>query len=442
MQDYNMIYAPRYFFKIDIVIIFLLFLLFLSASFDIFLNLNIYGFNIRLFYAIEFLLFLIFIYKVIVSRVISIFVGGKTIAIWFLFVMVFVPNTTFIVRSIGYALWLFFSILLILLMVNMLKNIVLFYKIFNLFVLSFFIISCFGIMQFIAGLIGIDLLVSQWWEYGRLPRANGFSYEPSYYATYMIIGWSILLYIYYHGFILQKKYKLYFYIITISIFISSSRMGILVMVIALFILFLKDVLRLKIRIKSIKFAFISGLCLLSFAILFVINLNNVQFLLSGLGFFEGSSHSSSIRLKEQAQTIEIFLKSPLVGYSLGGVASAIGALNGIEITSQDEAKQHEGMNIIVEVLAASGIIGFLFFIVFFLLMYKKAYKVSKALAKENYEYSIIINSLAFALIIETIMLMMNQNILRPYFWILVAVFNTSITLGKRVVDDEFKKNCN
>jgi len=442
MQDYNMIYAPRYFFKIDIVIIFLLFLLFLSASFDIFLNLNIYGFNIRLFYAIEFLLFLIFIYKVIVSRVISIFVGGKTIAIWFLFVMVFVPNTTFIVRSIGYALWLFFSILLILLMVNMLKNIVLFYKIFNLFVLSFFIISCFGIMQFIAGLIGIDLLVSQWWEYGRLPRVNGFSYEPSYYATYMIIGWSILLYIYYHGFILQKKYKLYFYIITISIFISSSRMGILVMVIALFILFLKDVLRLKIRIKSIKFAFISGLCLLSFAILFVINLNNVQFLLSGLGFFEGSSHSSSIRLKEQAQIIEIFLKSPLVGYSLGGVASAIGALNGIEITSQDEAKQHEGMNIIVEVLAASGIIGFLFFIVFFLLMYKKAYKVSKALAKENYEYSIIINSLAFALIIETIMLMMNQNILRPYFWILVAVFNTSITLGKRVVDDEFKKNCN
>jgi hypothetical protein len=219
-------------------------------------------------------------------------------------------------------------------------------------------------------------------------------------------------------------------------------MGILVMVIALFILFLKDVLRLKIRIKSIKFAFISGLCLLSFAILFVINLNNVQFLLSGLGFFEGSSHSSSIRLKEQAQIIEIFLKSPLVGYSLGGVASAIGALNGIEITSQDEAKQHEGMNIIVEVLAASGIIGFLFFIVFFLLMYKKAYKVSKALAKENYEYSIIINSLAFALIIETIMLMMNQNILRPYFWILVAVFNTSITLGKRVVDDEFKKNCN
>ncbi|WP_141089886.1 hypothetical protein, partial [Campylobacter concisus] len=227
MQDYNMIYAPRYFLKIDIVIIFLLFLLFLSASFDIFLNLNIYGFNIRLFYAIEFLLFLIFIYKVVVSRVISIFVGGKTIAIWFLFIMVFVPNTTFIVRSIGYALWLFFSILLILLMVNMLKNIVLFYKIFNLFVLSFFIISCFGIMQFIAGLIGIDLLVSQWWEYGRLPRVNGFSYEPSYYATYMIIGWSILLYIYYHGFILQKKYKLYFYIITISIFISSSRMGIL-----------------------------------------------------------------------------------------------------------------------------------------------------------------------------------------------------------------------
>ena len=43
-----MIYAPRYFLKIDIVIIFLLFLLFLSASFDIFLNLNIYGFNIML----------------------------------------------------------------------------------------------------------------------------------------------------------------------------------------------------------------------------------------------------------------------------------------------------------------------------------------------------------------------------------------------------------
>lgn len=416
--------------SVDIVSLYLLYMLFLSSSFDIFLNLNINGFNIRLFYFIEFLLIMIFVYKIIRNVVILPFLGIKTLMIWFSFIIIFIPNTNFILRNIGYALWLFFSILLVLLMVNIVKSMQLFYKIFNAFIFSFFIISCFGIIQFVAGLIGIDLLVSQWWAYGRLPRINGFNYEPSYYATYTIIGWSILLYFYYHGFIKQKKYKLYFYVITISILLSSSRMGILVMVIALLILFFKDILMLKVRAESVNFILVSVVCLLLLATLFVINFDNLKFLFSGIGIFETSSHSSSERLRNQLQTLAIFLDSPLVGYSLGGVSSAIASLNNVEVSSQDEAKQYEAVNTLVEVLAASGIVGFIFFVIFFLLMFKNAYKVSKVIAIENYEYSNIIKSLAFALIIEIIMLAMNQNILRPYFWVLVAIFNVSILIGK------------
>ena len=44
-------------------------------------------------------------------------------------------------------------------------------------------------IQFALPVLGLGApLVKQWWIPGFLPRVNGFSYEPSYLATYLLIG--------------------------------------------------------------------------------------------------------------------------------------------------------------------------------------------------------------------------------------------------------------
>lgn len=162
------------------------------------------------------------------------------------------------------------------------------------------------------------------------------------------------------------------------------------------------------------------------------NLNTFKFLFSGLGMFGTATHSSEARTNEAWTTFEVFLNSPFIGYSLGGVAPAIAELKGFTIYTQSEAKNFEGMNIFLEVLAASGIIGFIFFVIFFIVLYSKAFKIMKLLKTINNIHYLFIGSLSFALFMELLILSMNQNILRPYLWVLIGMLSASILVGKRI----------
>jgi len=161
--------------------------------------------------------------------------------------------------------------------------------------------------------------------------------------------------------------------------------------------------------------------------------NEINFLFSGLGIFGSSSHSSAPRIKTMIDTFRIFLKSPIIGYSLGGIPSAIAQLKGYNISTQIEAKNYEGMNIFLEVLAASGIIGYIFFLLFIYLLYFKAFKIAKAIYYKNFTYSIIVKSLIFSLFWEMFILSMNQNILRPYLWIAIGMLSSSIFVGRELL---------
>ncbi|MDG6894871.1 hypothetical protein A6A20_04345 [Volucribacter amazonae] len=89
---------------------FLLFSLFLLSSFDIFLNIQMYSFNIRAFYFLEFLLIIILIFK---NEFDQLIIGKEYLLLLYIILFIFINNTTVISRSIGYLLWLFASIMLI-----------------------------------------------------------------------------------------------------------------------------------------------------------------------------------------------------------------------------------------------------------------------------------------------------------------------------------------
>lgn len=149
-----------------------------------------------------------------------------------------------------------------------------------------------------------------------------------------------------------------------------------------------------------------------------------------------SSHSVNERLQAAIDTFKVFLNNPFIGVSLGGIPSHRASLYGINISTQIEAKRFEGMNVLIELLAASGSFGFFFFLLFVLNLIKlhiRLIKKSKKIFNKPSVLLSITNTLGISLIVEIFALTMNQNILRPYVWLNIAFYLASLRLLKKEI---------
>jgi len=116
------------------------------------------------------------------------------------------------------------------------------------------------------------------------------------------------------------------------------------------------------------------------------------------------------------------LNSPLIGYSLGGISSALGELRGSPVTSLALAKQNGGMSVFAEVLAASGIVGFIPFMIYIAQIILKPLKLARIGISP--EIKILLRAMAFSLLFELFILQFNQNILRPYLWLHISILSS------------------
>lgn len=399
-----------------------------TASFDIFMVFSI-GFNFR---ASQFFLTI----PIFVSIVDSLTkgkvrwpLGFLALLTWTFFIFLFIPNTNYLLRSLGYGFWLLFNVLLVFTAVKLFDNYKSIISLMKCYIYSFFFVALFGLFQFTLPIFGIDSpLVTQWWIQGILPRINGFSYEPSYFATYLLIGWVLSSYLLAvkSNLIKRQLLKTIFLIETLALFLSSSRMGWVMMLVWSLqypILFFYRLIKGEIASRYFKYSLIliAIIGILFFFIIKVLGIERILFLLSGLGIAGSSSHSTYSRFREFLDTFQIFLNSPIIGYSLGGVSSAIGELRGIDVTSFDDAKNNEGMSVFTEVLAASGIIGFIPFALYIVKIVIKPIKISKKIL--NMDMRNLLKAMAFALIVELIILQFNQTILRLYLWLHIAILS-------------------
>lgn len=60
------------------------------------------------------------------------------------------------------------------------------------YIICFFIMGIIGLIQWLLQFFDIYFFVTQ---ISNMYRCNGFSYEPSYYSTYMIMGWTVCAYL-------------------------------------------------------------------------------------------------------------------------------------------------------------------------------------------------------------------------------------------------------
>ncbi len=414
-----------------------LFLIFLTASFDVFLNLKISGFSIRI--CNLFMVFfsaVVFITATFSGKQLNLkLIGFWSFLVWFIFLSFFVQNSILIQRGIGYHLWLIIFFGFILALSLYVNNLAHFEKILILYLQSFTIIAFLALIQFTFALFGIEAFINYYFQSG-IPRIHGLSYEPSYFSTYLIVPWTFHFLLFFSkNEELKKKTvnNLSLLLLTSVIFLSFSRMGILLIVLIIgyksFKLVLTGILTKKFRKAELSFITLVSIATTGiFALAFIYSKKFLS-VFEGLPIFSNYAHSASIRLDDFLNTWQIFQKSPLIGYSLGGIAPAIAKMKGYGSLTQEVVKNTEGMSVLLEILAASGIIGFFFFMRFLLNIFTSGNKLKKIsnVLPDNFLNAYLYGHrfLLSALIAQLILLSLNQNILRNYFWIHLAIVNLS-----------------
>lgn len=403
----------------------LLFLLALCLdSFDIFLVLDVFGFTVRLGLVLLVIPISYVFLRLIVNRKFYMPIGFIPLVIWTFFILLFIPNTNFLIRNIGYAGWLILYCCLIFTAVQIFNKKSDLKFLMTVYLVSFLFVSAFGVLQFSLGILGFEPpLVRQWWPNG-IPRINGFSFEPSYYSTYLITGWVFSSYLFIKKVTLinKKIVMLTFIFSTIALILSSSRMGYIIMFAWMALYPVKLIFTNRKDWKSLlKYFGFAGVILAIILLVSILTLDfeDIKFLFEGLGILGMASHSSSTRLTFMGYTLQAFLNSPIIGYSLGGIPSAIGEMHNVVVNNQDLANIYEGMNVTSEILAGSGIFGFLFFVIFILIILAKPLFLSKRTL--NSDEKAILKGIVFSFIFLFAILQFNQNILRLYFWMHLAI---------------------
>jgi hypothetical protein len=418
---------------------FMFIMVFLTSSFDIFGSIILLGFNLRVMYVFIFMGAVLSLIYWIKEKKFFWPEGFIFLGAWALLIFLFIPNTPLIIRNVGYAVWLAINISFIFISITLINsgNIK---TVMRLYILSFFAMAVFGIVQYITPQIGLPPVgIRQWWIHPFLPRINGFSYEPSYYATYLLFGLPMTILLLSKGETAGLKKWFMFAIISVEVvalMLCSSRIGILVFAVFLFGFLIYTVVRqIKKRefdlTSSLTFAIPVALIFLSFAWMdlrmkMITEDPSSSIYLRDTGLTEDDitqGNSFKARIGAMVKTFEVFTKNPVIGVSLGGIAPWIAAMEGAPVNSNTDVKPYEGINVLFEVLAASGVIGFILFIIYMI-------RISRFVLLKEYNNGLrkYYTPLLFGFIVGFVMLLENQNILRPYVWVHIAMISAAIRM--------------
>lgn len=395
-----------------------------TSSFDIFANIAILGFNFRFCQFILLPAMLLLLTRIVKDRKVELYLGMKYLLVWLVFQIVFVTLSPDTGNAIAYALWLIFDTVTVYLIAYYSDVVFTVEELVRTYLNCFFGMAVLGFAQMLLYFLGINFFVTQKWN-RYLCRINGFTFEPSYYATYMLIGFVM------YAYLLEKKDEtimkrkdvtIRFIFIAMAMVLSSSRMGWLMMVLWLAVRCLSRIYAeicaglTKKRILHWSIALASGV--LGFTLVWVYLFKNgpLLFMLNGLGLYGQPAHSVISRMSGLWKNLEIFWEQPWLGVSLGGVAPAIAQYKGV---AYDSSLNGGDMMLPGELLVANGIIGMVPLLLYIVSLLFE----SKWWRKEFRKYSLfnVYRAIEWALIFELVILCFNQNILRMYLWIHIGI---------------------
>jgi hypothetical protein len=302
---------------------------------------------------------------------------------------------------------------------------------------SFVIIGSFALFQFAAPALHLGSpFITQWIVHGLVPRVNGFSFEPSFYATYMMMGWITLVELRCSRAQIVSGRLWYWltWLVSIALFLSTSKTAWAVMILEGCVRLLPGIIRSLVRQKSrlvrgdlriplprlrtvigVVATTVVAIASLSLVARFI----QLDTFLVGSGINNTPSHSIDKRSDDLKWTLLVIRENPWIGVSLGGVAGRIAQLMGDPSDSTAAIKLHWGFPVPVEVYAASGLLGFIPFVWFFV----EITWGQRSLLREHPgdERSKWLRALIRALVFEWLFLAADQNLVRMYLWFHIAI---------------------
>jgi hypothetical protein len=407
-----------------------------TASFDIALVFDV-GANLRLSQILMVIVVVGGLGKMAQSGIILWPRGGMSLVVWCAAQLIFLSISLAPGIGIPFNLLLFFTIFGVFAVLQLYGRSERIDSLMKVYLFSYVFMAFFGLFQLVTPSLHLGTyFVTQWILHGKIPRINGFSYEPSYYATYMVMGWIMLLDLRASKAKITESRKWKWLTITLgaAMFLSTSRTAWIIMAVEGMARGIPIAYRklkrsaaklrigdLRVQRPRIKFLvvglFVVGVVVAGLvAIASIINLNTF---LSGTGLNHTASHSVSDRSERSVDTFEVFLNHPWVGQSLTGVAARVAELHGHQLISVDDLRLWWGFPVILEVLAASGVIGFIPFLWFF----GTITIGNVGLIKDHWpeERAKWLRALVRALVFEFVILLADQNLLRMYLWFHVTI---------------------
>jgi hypothetical protein len=412
--------------------------IFFTSSFDSFLSIDL-GPNIRLAQLVSLVLVIAALLTHRMGLSLEMPLGAPFLLAWCGIQLAFVPVADFWQKSLAYCVWLVLNIALVFAMVNVFaSNFVRLHTLLKLYLSSFVFAATFGIIQFILPIVGGPaLLIEQWWIPGSVPRVNGFSFEPSYYATYLIMGLVSLGSLRRSGVTEFRTWAWTFsyLLMIIAMILCSSRIGIAFALLELSIQPLRFLAKIIRRPSLILGFHVSGKrFLIAAACVWITYIaigktidwvsddpETVRIIVSGTGLLGTAAHSVDEREEHFGDTLEAIADHPWMGSSLGGVTESVASHVGFRPQNFEETKRFEGQSTFAEVVAASGIPGSIPFFCFVVLYIVSPLKLARTVSTYRAAW---LRALVLSLVFEWAILQFNQNILRLYLWIHIAMLAT------------------
>jgi hypothetical protein len=411
-----------------------------SASFDTILNFDVGG-SLRICQIFMLIVFIAALAHAIQNGRLLWPRGSASLTVWMLIQLFLIPLGGVLFISVEFYVQLAFMGFCIFAMVQLYGQSNLVESLMRMYLLSYIGMALFGLFQFVVPFFGFvsieNMIIRQWIVHGKVARINGFNYEPSYYATYLIMGWIMLIELRVSkAKITEGRLWLWAtYAVTAALILSTSKTAWIFMIVELiaragpFIKkgvagFLREwmagrVLIPRLGLNTIRNMLIVVMVLVVGAAFLSQYIKDPSIFLSGTGLGHQPAHSLNDRNGAALATLEAFKEHPFVGRSLGGVSVYIASRDGIIVTTLEQAHLYWGFPVLMEVLVASGIWGFIPFALFLYANTFRALRLATRLWPQ--ERAKWVRALARAMIFEWLVLMTDQNLLRIYIWLHIAM---------------------
>ena len=409
---------------------------FFTASCDIILVFKLGG-TVRVAQIMILLVMVAAVARMIQTRRILWSQGASAMALWCFIQGLLISQSLAPVISLQLYLLLLLSVLGVFAVLQVYGRSMWLQPLMKVYLLSFVFVAIFGLFQFVSPSLHLgSFLVTQWIRHGEIPRINGFSYEPSYFATYLIIGWIALidLKVTKAGIVAGRGWTWAIILLTTALIFSTSKTAIIFVIaeglarLSPFLakMFRNQAARLRVgslivplprprvalRVTAVILGGIAALVLASRVV-------DPATLLAGTGLNNTAAHSVALRQASFTDTMEVIRQHPWIGRSLGGVAAGNAAQHGAHVTNVDDLRIYWGFPVPVDIYAASGFFGFIPFLWFFVVITVGERKLIRA--NWNDDRAKWLHALIRALIFEWLCLLADQNILRVYFWFHVTM---------------------